>query len=1021
MGSAQSSQSPIAEDVSPKSDQKAKQVLDPPLNEAACYCENGKNILVIGPTGAGKTSLIKLATGIEIEAGHSAETDTNDLNSYGITIDDQAFAFIDTPGFSDLDNDSHDTAIKICQWLCDYIFAPGVEIHGVLYLQDIGVPKRTLAMQCTAEFLQALVGENSHSGTALVATKWDALNQNKLSSFKARQTAWQTTGIWHPFVSTGATSFRHYGITSTADDEEADLQAAQQSMRDIVSHFTAADPVNLQLRQQFRSDGEKGATAKWLTNAMPTLSRFHKQPISRGVSGEGSLQQDQKTSGSSNWTTGIAVIGSAVAGGHAYHRRDDIRRGINTGRDVISRMKWEVKPSDFSRDMKPGVSFGGSLIATANIHVATASSENICHYDAEPKGCQPTRSGSGESDPLETSRGTNIVHTRQPAEPSNEWSSEVQDKIRDFGYSNHGSYNSMSLLCTAELYGGQATTLSSSRTTNQATSRNDANRKYKEAVRQLPSRACIDLLVQTFFSDINWQYDLLDEESFKEDLVAWREISYSDLQVSFERLPLGTVVFPALLFQVLAHALLFHPPHDEVISSLITVAGMTFHDLGGEYSDTGAELLALLGKKNIKIAMVQAGLLRASFLKSSGNVVEAWHTLGAVIRDAQEIGLHTGRIVFDQSPVGPKRGRESVSLVGHRVWVVLHIWDVHMAVVLGRPIATNIQIDRFARTVEDEENRRELFSHWQTETDPPRPFDIILAGYNVAYRYFKDIHQLEHNGANSQDYPIVEHIGATIKKNLECLPSWCRLENPDTKFDGLHGCQWLPVARDGLSSLIHFVILALHRPFIFSFASSRTEALKAGISVLHVQERLFKQSEPHQRKVFNFVYASFDAIVLIAALCLVFPNEDHVQQRECIDVVKRGMQRLSIIGQSNSMAASAHDVVCSLYHRLAYRFGIFETAEDARPSFTNPEWIPSNSNTNLSHMAPSEPSFDAVIPPRPTHDLFFDHLSITQIPFTDTADSFPLDPLTVNITDRWNFEGDFSDASFWSLMNGLSH
>jgi hypothetical protein len=611
-------------------------------------------------------------------------------------------------------------------------------------------------------------------------------------------------------------------------------------------------------------------------------------------------------------------------------------------------------------------------------------------------------------------------HVCHPGEPNTEWSSEFQDKIRDFGYSSHGNINSMSLLHSAKLCGGQATSLSSSRTTNQATFRNDANRKYKDAVRQLPSQACIDLLVQTFFSDINWQYDVLDEESFKEHLVAWREISYSDLQVGFENLALETVVFPALLFQVLALALLFHPPHDEMIGSLITMADMTFHDLGGEYSDTGADLLALLGKRDLTIATVQAGLLRASFLKSSGKVIEAWHTLGATIRDAQEIGLHTGRIVSDQSPVRPKRGRESVSLVGHKIWVVLHIWDVHMAVVLGRPIATDIQIDHFARTVKDEEQRRELFSHWQTQTEPPRPFDIILAGYNVAYRYFKDIHQLEHNGARSQDYPIVEHISAAIKKGLECLPSWCHLENPDTKFDGLRRCQWLPAAREGLSSLIHFVILALHRPFIFSVPHSRTEALEAGISVLRAQERLFEQSEPRQRKVFNFVYGSFDAIVLIAALCLV-SNEDCELQTACIEVVGRGMQRLSIIGQTNFMAKSAHGVVCSLYRRLAYRLGISEPAEDNRASFTSPERIPPTTNTNPVHGAPSRPSFDAVPPPRPTHDLFFDHLSITQVPFTDTPDSFPLDPLTVNITDGWNFEGDFSDTSFWSLMNGLSH
>ncbi|CAI7610871.1 unnamed protein product [Penicillium manginii] len=643
--------------------------------------------------------------------------------------------------------------------------------------------------------------------------------------------------------------------------------------------------------------------------------------------------------------------------------------------------------------------------------------KDLCHYDAGSKGGQATRCGSGESGPSEISGNTDMVHLCPPARPRPEGASEFQDKIRDLGYSKHGNYNSMSLLRTAELYGGQDTSLVDLSATNQSPFRNDADRNYKELVRRLPSQACINTLVQTFFSRINWQYDLLDETSFKERLEAWGRISYSDLQTSFAGLAQETLVFPALLFQVLAHALLFHPPHDEMINSLMTMAGMTFHDLGAEYSDTGAEFLALLGKKNIKIAMVQAGLLRASFLKSSGKVVEAWHALGTTIRDAQDIGLHTGRIVSEQSPVEPKRERQNVSLVGHKVWVVLHIWDVHMAVVLGRPISTDLQIDRFSETIEDNERREDLFAHWQTETELPRPFDIILAGYNVAYRYFKDIHQMEHNGANSQDYPLVERIHAAIKNDIKLLPSWCRLENPDTKFDRL---EWLPVARKGLFSLIHLVLLALHRPFIFSVVNSRTEAVKAGIYILNSQEWIFQQSEPHQRKVFNPVYASFDAIVLISARWLVFPNEDDEKRTECIKVVERGIQMLDIIGQSNSMAKSAHGVACSLYHRLRHRFGISVT-ENTRALLSNSEWISPNSDTANSNDAPSESSFDAVLPPHPTHDLFFDHISSTPIPFMDTPNFLSLDPFAINVTDNWYFEGTFSDASFWGVMNEFNH
>jgi hypothetical protein len=222
---------------------------------------------------------------------------------------------------------------------------------------------------------------------------------------------------------------------------------------------------------------------------------------------------------------------------------------------------------------------------------------------------------------------------------------------------------------------------------------------------------------------------------------------------------------------------------------------------------------------------------------------------------------------------------------------------------------------------------------------------------------------------------------------------------------------------EGLSSLIHFVVLALHRPFIFSVANSRTEALKAGIRILRAQERLFQQSEPHQCKVFNPVYASFDAIVLIAALCLVFPSENLELRAECIYAVERGMQRLGIIGQSNFMAKSAHGVVRSLYHRLRYQLGISETAKNAREFPSDSEWISSNSSTDSYNWVQPGVSFDAVLPPRPTHDLFHDHLSISQIPMADTPNDLSFDPLTVDLTGGWDFEGTFSDASFWSLMN----
>ncbi|OOQ89202.1 hypothetical protein PEBR_16841 [Penicillium brasilianum] len=656
--------------------------------------------------------------------------------------------------------------------------------------------------------------------------------------------------------------------------------------------------------------------------------------------------------------------------------------------------------------------------------MVSATANELCHYDYErDKYHQSPYTQPVDSGPSASSSSTNTGLPTPETSLASDWASKDQSTVSNFGYSSQSSHHTLALLRATEQYTDHKHTSTGSSGTNYNASRgifqSDADRKFKELVRHLPSQPCIDVLIQTFFYGVNWQYDLIDEEHFREQLDAWGQVSYSALQAGCGTLAPEMRVFPALLFQVLAHALLFHPPQDERVKILLTMAEMTFYDLGVEFSDGGAEILTLLGKTGITIGTVQAGLLRASFLKSSGKVIEAWHTLGATIRDAQEIGLHTGQLMSDQSSDLSENGAMNAreSYIGHKIWVVLHIWDIHMAVVLGRPIVTDLNLDDFTRTVTNDEKRRELFSHWQKETDPPRAFDVILAGYNVAYRYFPQIHRLGQNGARAQDYTVVESIHTALKKNLELLPSWCQLEDPDTTFDQMPGCHWLPLAREGLSSLIHLVFLTLHRPYIFATASSRTEALKAGIAILRAQERLFQRTELQSCKIFNPVYASFDALVLIAAICIAFPNQGLEQLTECIQVLERGVERLEAIGQFNPMARSAHAVAWNLYRQLQHHLTAFGTAGGSRDQFSNTDLAFLNGDPDYLMGKPSELSFNNVSPPNPTQDLFYDHLSISQITRPDAPNNLPFDPLTVDCTDGWDFEGTFADTSFWSLMN----
>jgi hypothetical protein len=71
------------------------------------------------------------------------------------------------------------------------------------------------------------------------------------------------------------------------------------------------------------------------------------------------------------------------------------------------------------------------------------------------------------------------------------------------GYSSRGNYNFVSLLRSAELHEGENTEFGSLNISNQTQLPGHVGLKYKQLVRQLPSQACIDILIQTSFSDFN--------------------------------------------------------------------------------------------------------------------------------------------------------------------------------------------------------------------------------------------------------------------------------------------------------------------------------------------------------------------------------------------------------------------------------------------------------------------------------------------------------------------------------------
>ena len=151
--------------------------------------------------------------------------------------------------------------------------------------------------------------------------------------------------------------------------------------------------------------------------------------------------------------------------------------------------------------------------------------------------------------------------------------------------------------------------------------------------------------------------------------------------------------------------------------------------------------------------------------------------------------------------------------------------------------------------------------------------------------------------------------------NISRLPAWATAPSPT--LDIKH--TWLPIARETLLTEVYFVLLALHRPFVSSVSASREEALKAALQMLESQNKLFSLAKPHIYTTFTLVFGTFDAMVLVAATYLNFPDENPDLLPASMNCMEWGLARLDAMRSRNTMAGLAYNVVQGLYQKLLRR------------------------------------------------------------------------------------------------------
>ncbi|KAH8586120.1 hypothetical protein B0O99DRAFT_529327 [Bisporella sp. PMI_857] len=539
--------------------------------------------------------------------------------------------------------------------------------------------------------------------------------------------------------------------------------------------------------------------------------------------------------------------------------------------------------------------------------------------------------------------------------------------------------------------------------------------KYKSLIRLLPSKLIVGHLVKTFFCEVNHQYYPLDEGIFQDHLKDWNNLSFSTLNSAPLELSGNMQFFPALLFQCLALALQFQPlEYEPGLESLKYAVGMSFDDVASEYSQSGVSVMALLGKRHATLITVQAGFLRTAFLKNYGMVPESWHSLSQTIRDAQEIGLQGSMTECEQ----PSEKSEDIlenrwlEQLRRRVWLILSWWDIDMAMLLGRPTIMDRRDGKTPFPIDSPipKNRREVAPVPRTVSDPPTPLSTLLWTSELSAPLW-DISILEKEDPHRVDFAKVEKMHRQINQISLYCPPYFRTHNLDTTFDDHPDCHWLPHARSNLQGNAAFTLMALHRPYIFTNSSSRNLALKAGLEVLDAQQTLFNLLASTRCKMFCLGLRTFDAIILIATIYILYPSENKDELGDSLQHFEWAMERFNVMGDRHAMAKAALGVLKAVHVRL--KKALLPTPGSASAS---------ESSSSSVSMTPNF-GFSAIAPPQPIKDLLNNDLS------TISEENF-VEPQLANIvrdglynpdaayeTEMWQFNSGFCNDRFRGYMN----
>ncbi|KUI59267.1 GTP-binding protein A [Cytospora mali] len=161
-----------------------------------------------------------MASGKDMEIGHTADACTSDVEPAEVTVDGKSVIIYDTPGFDDTEGRDAEIFMKISKYLASSYNTDSL-LNGVIFMQQITEVRVPASERNRTRLFKEIVGAENYKQVAIVSTMWNQVNEDFGERNEKNRVADES--VWGDMMGRGAQVLR--------------FQNDAESALDIVRHF----------------------------------------------------------------------------------------------------------------------------------------------------------------------------------------------------------------------------------------------------------------------------------------------------------------------------------------------------------------------------------------------------------------------------------------------------------------------------------------------------------------------------------------------------------------------------------------------------------------------------------------------------------------------------------------------------------------------------------------------------------------------------------------------------------------